>query len=244
MKHRLHKLQINKVALVDAGAGKGVRVQLFKRRDGKPVRKEATMTLEELMAAVAALSDEDKAKLAASLAKADEPTPEQKAEAEKQAAVAKVKKAAEEAARTEIEKARAETAELRKKFEESERKQAHAALLSRVEKSMRGLEGKPEDIAADLMAISDEALREKMTKRFEADSTSRVELLKKSGMLKAIGSTRAGEPIAPAAEFDELVAKAMKDEGIKSKSDAVAAIAKRRPDLYAKASEAAQGKVA
>lgn len=229
MKHRLHKLQINKVALVDAGAGKGVRVQLFKRRDGaggnvtKTTKTEVKkMTREEF----AALTPEEQDALLAALSKSEpEMTEEEKA-----------KRAAAEEAEKAVAKARAEKdaeiVKLQKRLDEVEKREARAALVSRVEKSMRGLEGAPEEIADELLAVSDEAAREKLAKRFEVASASRVELLKKSGMLKPIGSTRTGEPIAPAAEFDELVAKAMKDEGIKKKADAISVIAKRRPELY------------
>lgn len=226
MKHRLHKLQINKVALVDAGAGKGVRVQLFKRRGGDAVRKGNPMNLEELKAAIAALSDEDKAALAAMFAKADEMTEEEKA-----------RKAAAEEAEKAVAKARAEKdaeiVKLQKRLDEVEKRETRVALIARVEKSMRGLEGTPEEIADELLAVTDKDVREKLAKRFEADSASRLELLKKSGMLGAIGSSKHGDKLDPSTEFDELVAKAMKDEGIKKKADAIVTIAKRRPDLYA-----------
>lgn len=222
MKHRLGKLQINKVALVDAGAGKGVKVAIWKSKGGKSVRKGDPMNLDQLLAAAASLSDEDKAKLAAALGLTS------KMEGEEKKPEDPVAKARQEA-KTEME------AELKKRDEriaKLERDRVKAELLGRVSKSMSGLEGTPEEIAEELLAVSDESAREKLAKRWESASASRVELLKKSGMLKAIGSTRTGEPIAPADEFDELVAKAMKDEGIKKKSDAISVIAKRRPELY------------
>lgn len=236
MKNTLRKLQINKVALVDAGAGKGVPVQLFKRRtaEGSNMTQVKKMELSELLAMVSALPEDQKAQVLAALGKAAEPTEEEKAlkaaEEEKEAAVAK--------ARSEL------SEELRKRDEriaKLERDSLASALSARVEKSMRGLVGKRDEIVAELLSIPDEKVRESVAKRYEETSAARVADLTKSGLLREIGSSLDGGGSDPAKEFDELVAKAMTDEKIKRRSDAITTVAKRRPDLWAQAQAKKEG---
>lgn len=229
------KLSITKVAAVDAGAGKGVTIQLWKRRDA--VTRKA-MGLEEIISAFNALSPEDKQKACDALgmkmdmgekqdagpsAEAKRLSPEAKAELEKRDVELAKLRADNEKRDTEIAKLR-DDASQRDTLEEVRKRWASApGDESKIATLVRKVRGKlDKDDAAELERIL----------------TSVSEVIAKSSLLtQQLGSAR-GKPSEGETAEEKLqsIAKKLGEEKEyrgKSPSQLFLAAAEQNKDLYA-----------
>ncbi len=214
---RLRQIKLNSLSLVTAGAGKGVTVQLWKGltmdkpEDPKPEDALKALGLDQIKAAIAALSPEDKSALIASL---EPKAPAGDAAAEGHdtpaaKALAEVAKARE----VELEKANVELA----KFREA------AEIQKAREDGLDGLPGaKLEAIVKSLRAAPD--LRPVLVLVAKA--------LKESALMKSIGTTPA--PGADDSVTYEALYEAEKKKNPTENPAAIASrLAKAHPDLYA-----------
>ena len=216
---RLRQIKLNSLSLVTAGAGKGVTVQLWKGltmdpkpEDTKPPEEAPkAMGLDQIKAAIAALSPEDKSALIASL---EPKAPAGDAEAEGHdspaaKALAQVAKARE----VELEKANVELAKFREAAEIQKAREDGLDGLpgAKLEAIVKGLRGAPD--LRPVLVLAAKALKE-------------------SAFMKAIGTTPA--PGADDSVTYEALYEAEKKKNPSENPAAIASrLAKAHPDLYA-----------
>lgn len=252
MPNILRNMRIGAIALVKAGAGKGVTVELVKRRQINPNREGVTMTKQEIQTLIktlevmakadgdpavpertlddvlSGLSDADKSIVMAAIEAMQkaEDKPEDKTD-EEEKSDAPVAKALDEHTK----KLAKENADLKKRLDHIEAKAEREAF----EKAAAALPYIPgldvPEFGRVLKAAShglEKADYEKLVKSLEAANTA----IEQSELLKDYGSGASGIP-GSAVNKIEAIAKSIVEKDSCSKSDAILKALEQHPELYA-----------
>lgn len=205
---RLRNLQIRLLSLVDAGAGKGVSIELVKARESEP------MKIEDLKAALAALSPEERSSLLTTeTPKVDgAETPAAKALAEQLKSRDEIQKRLEQEVET-------------LKARESEREEISKAR----EGGCDGLVGLTIEEHAKARVIIRKADAE-LAKRFEQAEKAWAESIKKGSITKSVGSNGSANA---AGSFEELYEAEKKANPKEPAAEIAKRLARDNPELYA-----------
>lgn len=212
---RLRNLQIRLLSLVDAGAGKGVAIELVKARESEP------MKIEDLKAALAALSPEERSSLlTAEAPKVDgAETPAAKALAEQLKSRDEQLKS-----RDEITKRLEQEVETLK-ARESEREEISKAR----EGGCEGLVGLTIEEHAKARVIIRKADAE-LAKKFEQAEKAWAESIKKGSITKSVGSNGSANATG---SFEELYEAEKKANPKEPAAEIAKRLARDNPELYA-----------
>lgn len=242
-KHNLTGVAFSRIALVDKGAsfdtktGDGAHVLLFKRATPADA-EENTMTIEQLLKAVEALTPEQKDTLKKALGAAVAPedilkglTPAQRELVEKAQADAKAAKDEAAANKSAIEKLTkaARQVDLRKRVD------VYASLSGDME------------ALASILGVVEDTMGADTAKKFEETLKAWNAQVEKSGVLnKAIGSRGTTESATPGSALEEVEKLAeeivTKSAGKVSKTEAYAQVFSAHPELYERHSTETAGR--